>query len=210
MKPITVLLADDHTLMRQGLMALLSSEADIEVLGMAENGRDALRQAESLRPKVAVLDVAMPELNGMDAARWIRKHCPETRVLALSMHADRRYVHRMLDSGATGYVLKNSAFDELATAIRAVAKGRRYFGSGLDEQLAGDAQFGDKGLTLREREVLQLIAEGVRTAEIGERLGISVKTVETHRRRIMEKVGENNVPALVKYALREGLIALES
>lgn len=210
MKKIKVLLVDDHMLMRQGLNSLLAREADIEVIGEAENGRQGLDLAKTLKPDVVVLDVAMPELNGMDTCGLMLKRQPELRVVALSMHSDARYVRRMVDAGASGYVLKNSAFKELAGAVRTVAKGRRYFGQGLSYESPKKTTRGlVTELTIREREVLQLIGEGVRTVEIGDHLGISAKTVETHRRRIMDKLGIDSLAGLIKYAIREGIVSLD-
>ncbi len=206
---INVILADDHTLVREGIVSLLRNEEDIRILGQADNGRDILQIAKTTQPDVVVLDVAMPDLNGIDATRQVLKICPAVRVVGLSMHSDGSYIRKMVDAGALGYVLKNSAFRELANAIRTVHKGRRYFSSGLDYQPPSHARKSTpRELTLREREVLQLIAEGRRTSEVAEQLHISVKTVETHRKRIMDKLQLDNVAGLVKYALREGIITL--
>jgi DNA-binding NarL/FixJ family response regulator len=219
---IRVLLADDHQIVRDGLRSLLAKQMDIEVVGEAENGREALERARELRPDVVVMDIGMRELNGIEATRQVIQEVPDTRVVALSMHSDRRYVADMLAAGASGYLLKDSAFDELALAIRTVADGRTFLSQGVSgtiiddylKRLSGpDAQpasaQGGRALSPREREVLQLIAEGCSTKEAAARLHLSVKTIETHRRQIMDKLGIFNIAGLIKYAVREGLASLE-
>jgi len=218
---IRVLIADDHQIVRDGLKSMLAKSLDVEVVGEAENGREAVSLARELSPDVVVMDIGMRELNGIDATRQIVDEVAGTRVIALSMHSDRRYVSEMLAAGASGYLLKDGAFDELASAIRAVASGRTFLSQGVADtvledyrrQLSGSPQAAPAGsarpLSGREREVLQLIAEGLSTKEIAARLHLSVKTVETHRRQIMEKLGIYNVAGLIKYAVREGLASLE-
>lgn len=216
-----VLLADDHKIVRDGLRAMLEAQPGLQVVGEAQDGREAVRMAAELRPDVAVMDIGMSGLNGIDATRRITTEVPGTRVIALSMHADRRFVSEMLAAGASGYLVKDGAFEELAAAIAAVVHGRVY----LSERVAGVvvqdyvrrlAPGASEGavsplskLSLREREVLQLMAEGRSTKEIAAHLGLSVKTVETHRRQIMEKLGIFNLAGLIKFAIREGLSTLE-
>jgi DNA-binding NarL/FixJ family response regulator len=218
---ISVLLADDHQIVRDGLRSLLAKEPDIQVIGEAENGQEAIDLSRELCPDVVVMDIGMKELNGIEATRRLVETCPKTRVVALSMHSDRRYVSEMLAAGASAYLLKDGAFDELAAAIRAVAEGRSYLsqsvsGTVLDDYVRrlsdGNAEPSSttvRALSPREREVLQLIAEGCSTKEAAARLHLSVKTVETHRRQIMDKLGIYNIAGLIKYAVREGLASLE-
>lgn len=218
---IRVLIVDDHQIVRDGLRSMLGKQMDIEVVGEAENGREALTRARELNPDVVVMDIGMRELNGIDATRQLLADSPKTKVVALSMHSDRRYVSEMLAAGASGYLLKDSAFDELTQAIRAVAEGRTFLSQGVAgvvledyvRRVAGGTddvptQSG-RALSAREREVLQLIAEGSSTKEIAARLHLSVKTVETHRRQIMDKLGIFNIAGLIKYAVREGLASLD-
>jgi len=218
---IRVLLVDDHKIVRDGLRSMLAKQMDIEVVGEADNGRDAITATRENRPDVVIMDIGMRELNGIDATRQLVAEFPTVRVVALSMHSDRRYVSEMLAAGATGYLLKDSAFDELTTAIRAAAEGRIFLSQGvagvvIDDYVrrlsGGDseaAQSTGRALSAREREVLQLIAEGASTKEIAARLHLSVKTIETHRRQIMDKLGIFNIAGLIKYAVREGLASLD-
>ncbi len=219
---IRVLLADDHQIVRDGLRAMLARSLDVEVVGEAENGRDAVKLAREIRPDVVVMDIGMRELNGIEATRQITSEMEGVRVVALSMHSDRRYVSEMLAAGASGYLLKDGAFDELATAIRTVAEGRTFLSQGVSDvvledyrrHLSGNSaptnlSGGTRQLSGREREVLQLIAEGQSTKEIAAQLQLSAKTIETHRRQIMEKLGIYNVAGLIKYAVREGLTTLD-
>ncbi|TLM66852.1 MAG: response regulator transcription factor [Actinobacteria bacterium] len=217
---IRVLLVDDHKIVRDGLRSLLAKQLDIEVVGEADNGREGVSLACELKPDVVVMDIGMRDLNGIDAAHRLGIDAPDVRIIALSMHSDRQYVSAMLAAGAQGYLVKDSAFEELASAIRTVQEGRTYLSaciagvvvddlvrrmSGLDSGPSGPAA----PLSAREREVLQLIAEGSSTKEVASSLHLSVKTVETHRRQIMEKLGIYNVAGLVKYAVREGLASLD-
>jgi len=218
---IRVLLVDDHKIVRDGLRSMLAKQMDIEVVGEADNGRDAITATRENRPDVVIMDIGMRELNGIDATRQLVAEFHSVRVVALSMHSDRRYVSEMLAAGATGYLLKDSAFDELTTAIRAAAEGRIFLSQGvagvvIDDYVrrlsGGDteaAQSTGRALSAREREVLQLIAEGASTKEIAARLHLSVKTIETHRRQIMDKLGIFNIAGLIKYAVREGLASLD-
>lgn len=219
MMKTTVLLADDHKVIREGLRNLIEQQSDMEVVGEASDGRDAIDLCEQLRPNVVVMDVAMPDLNGIEATRHIAKECPSTHVLALSMHADRHYAAGMLGAGAAGYVLKDCAFDELADAIRTVSDGGRYLSREIEgvvlrdyvERLSGES--GDSSvftiLTDREREVLQLVAEGQTTKKIASDLHVSVKTIESHRQNIMDKLEIRSIAELTKYAIREGLTSLD-
>ena len=214
---IRIVLADDHHIVRDGLRSLLEEQGDMEVIAEAENGRDAVALAAELRPDVVVMDVGMPDLNGMEATRQVLERARGTRVVALSMHSDRRFVAGMLEAGASGYVIKDAAFEELARAIRAVVDGRTFLcpavagvvvGDYLNRRAAGEPAPA-RPLTPREREVLQLLAEGSATKQIAARLGVSVKTVETHRSRIMAKLDIRSVAELTKYAIREGLTSLD-
>ena len=214
---IRILLADDHQMLRDGLRAVLASEADIEVVGEAADGRAAVEMARSLAPDAVVMDIGMAGLNGVEATRQIKAENPKVKVIALSTYSDKRYVLSMLEVGASGYVLKAAAVDEMCRAVRAVAEGKRY----LSPDVAGvvvDARFrapDEPGASLssilgsREREVLQLLAEGHSSPEIARRLHIAPSTVETHRRNIMRKLDVHSVAELTKYAIREGLTPLD-
>lgn len=214
---IRIVLADDHHIVRDGLRSLLEEQGDMEVIAEAENGRDAVALAAELRPDVVVMDVGMPDLNGMEATRQVLERARGTRVVALSMHSDRRFVAGMLEAGASGYVIKDAAFEELARAIRAAVDGRTFLcpavaGVVVEDYLnrrAADEPTPARPLTPREREVLQLLAEGSATKQIAARLGVSVKTVETHRSHIMAKLNIHSVAELTKYAIREGLTSLD-
>jgi len=212
---VKVLLADDHEMMRDGLRAVLE-RAGVEVVGDAANGHEAIAEVRRVRPDVVVIDIAMPQLNGIDATRRLGAELPGVKVIALSMNSDRRYVIAMLEAGAAGYLLKNSASDELLSALDVVARGHTYLspaiaGSVVDHALRADpSQGSERRLSLREREVLQLIAEGKSSKEIAVVLQIAVATVETHRRQIMEKVNLRTIAELTKYAIREGLTSAES
>lgn len=213
---IRIMIADDHEIVRNGLRSLIDKELDMEVIAEADNGRNAVRIALELAPDVVIMDIAMPELNGIEAARQIIAALPRIKVIALSMHADKRYVMEMLKAGASGYILKDNAYEELARAIRTALKNHTYLSPQITETVIGDyVQFAltanDSAFSLlsaREREVLQLLAEGNSTAQIAECLGISVKTVETYRQHIIEKLDIRSVAELTKYAIREGLTSL--
>lgn len=214
---IKIMLVDDHKMIRDGLRALLEKHKNMEVIGEAADGQNAVLLARKLSPEIIVIDIGMPELNGIEATRQITALKCKPKVIGLSMHADRRYVAQMLKAGASGYILKDSAFEELVQAIETVAKGRTY----LSPQIAGTVldEFKrtakkDDGsvfslLTDREREVLQQISEGCSTKDIASSLSVSVKTIETHRRQIMEKLDLHSVAELTKYAVKEGLTELE-
>lgn len=217
-KKLTILLADDHKIVRDGLAALINAEPDMKVVAECETGQEALEKAGNLKPNIIVMDIAMPVLNGIEACRRISARYLRVKIIALSVHNDRQYVTRMLSSGASGYLSKDSAFDELVKAIRAVAGGGTY----LSPQIAGDfvkdslarlphsKESAEVLLTAREREVLQLIAEGQSTKEIAFALKVSVKTIETFRQKLMSKLDLHSVASLTKYAVREGLTSLDS
>lgn len=209
----TILLVDDHRIVREGLRTLLGQQADLEVVGEAADGREAVTQARLLKPEVIVMDIAMPELNGVEATRLILAELPTARVVALSMYADRRFVAEILRAGALGYVLKDGAFEELALAIRTVMEGKTYLSPSIAglvvEELVrrtgapGSPSLG--GLTPRERQVLKLLADGMRPREIAQELAISVKTVEVHKQNLMNKLEIHTASELTRFAIREGL-----
>ena len=207
---IRILLADDHVLVRQGFRMILAAQPDMEIVGEAGNGREAVEMAEKLKPDVIVMDVAMPELNGIEATRRLAGSMPRTRVLALSMHKDSVYVREILRAGARGYLLKDSADADLLAAVRSVAKGDGYLSPGVSDAVLTDYRRHVTDpldlLTSREREVLQMIAEGKTNKEIATALNLSVYTVEAHRGRVMEKLNLHSTGELVRFALRNGLI----
>src|SRR4051812_2264157 len=213
-----VLLADDHRILRQGLRSLLSAQPDFEIVAEAEDGRTAVEMAERLSPHVIVMDIGMPDLNGVDATRQIVTKMPSVRVIALSAYADRRLIAEVLKAGASGYLLKESAFEELVEAIRTAAARKVYLSPKIAAELVEDYVRMSKepgpsvfeSLSPREREVLQLIAEGHSTKEVARTLKVSVKTVETHRRQLMNKLELFSVAELTRYAIREGLVSLET
>ncbi len=214
---IRVLIADDHAIVRHGLSRSIQQQEDMEVVGQAGDGHATVELARELNPNVILMDVSMPNLNGIEATRAIRRDSPGTRVIALSMHSAKRYVREMFRAGASGYLLKDCEFDELIQTIRLIAEGQTYISPTISrvvvENCMQDAPE-DKGnaysvLTQREREVLQLMAEGNSTKQIAMRLYISPKTVEAHRLRIMNKLDIDNVALLTKYAIREGLTLVE-
>ncbi|MEZ4736172.1 MAG: response regulator transcription factor [Caldilineaceae bacterium] len=215
---ITVFLADDHGIVRDGVRLLLNAQPDIRVVGEAANGREAVRQVARLRPHIAVLDLAMGELNGVEATRQIRAVCPETQVIILSMYASSEHIYQALNAGARGYVLKEAAADELVNAVRTVQAGQRFLNPRVADELV--AHYLDNRtllaqesplaqLTDREREVLQLVVEGKTSGEISELIAISPKTVDTYRSRLMQKLGIKDLPALVKFAIQHGITSLE-
>jgi two-component system, NarL family, response regulator NreC len=204
------MLADDHTVVRQGFRMILSAQPDMEVVGEAGNGREAVDLAAKLRPDVIVMDVSMPELNGIEATRRLAETTPRTRVLALSMHKDTVYVREILRAGARGYLLKDSIDNDLLAAVRAVGKGEGYLSPGVSDAVLTDYRRHVSDpldlLTSREREVLQMIAEGKTNKEIAGALNLSVYTVEAHRGRVMEKLNVHSAGELVRFAVRNGLI----
>lgn len=211
--PVTIMLADDHAVVRDGLRALLEDGHDMQVIGVAGNGREAVAEAQRLRPDIVVMDIAMPELDGVEATRRIVEKCPDTRVLILSMYLSAEHIHRALQAGAQGYVLKESAGDEVVEAIRTVRAGKRYLSHRITETVIDDyLRDGSNlspldSLSLRERDVLQLVVEGQTNAAIALALSLSPKTVETYRARIMKKLKVRDTVELVKFAMRHGLIA---
>jgi len=208
----TFLLADDHVLFRQGLAMLIGSHNNWEIVGEADNGNDAVRLATLLKPDIALLDVEMPRLNGIEAARRISQATPATRVVALSMYSDMHYQERMFEAGALAYVLKNEAIDDLVLAIQSVLRGNRFISSAFVHQAVvvspRSAKMGISLLSKREVDVLRLLVEGKRNSEVADVLAISVKTVETYRSRIMLKLGIDNLTTLVKLAIRAGITEL--
>jgi DNA-binding NarL/FixJ family response regulator len=214
---ITVFLADDHAVVRDGLRVLLEAQPDIRVVGDAANGRETVRRVVQLRPDVAVIDIAMPELNGVEAAREICEICPSTQIVVLSMHSTTEHIFHALQAGARGYLLKESAGIEVVNAVRAVHVGHRYLSQKISDRLVDDyvrqRQAAAKSplarLSPREREVLQLVVEGKSSAEIADDLSLSVKTVETYRVRLMNKLDIGDLPGLVKFAIQHGLTPLE-
>ena len=211
---IKIILADDHKIVRQGLRSLLDNETDIEVIAEADNGQKTVRLARTLSPDVVIIDVVMPDLNGIEAARQIIAEVDRIKVIALSMHSDRRFVAEMLKVGASGYLLKDCAFEELSGAIRAVAANKTYLSPGIAGIVVDDYirhlpktyHFPSSTLTAKEREVLQLLTEGKTTKQVALNLEVSVKTVETHRQQIMKKLDIHSIAELTKYAIREGPI----
>jgi DNA-binding NarL/FixJ family response regulator len=214
MMPIQVLLVDDHAIMRDGLRLVLEMQPDIRVIGEAANGRDAVRLAAQLHPEVVVMDITMPELNGIEAARQMSEETPDTRVVILSMHSASEQIFRAFKAGARGYLLKESAGNEVVDAVRAVHGGMRYLsqriaGTVLDDYMfqRQQAQHEDplSRLTAREREVLQLVVEGKSSVDIGAVLSLSPKTVESYRSRLMQKLGVENLAALIRFAIAHGI-----
>jgi DNA-binding NarL/FixJ family response regulator len=210
MKKIRILLADDHAVVRQGFKMILGAQPDMEIVGEAGNGREAVEAAEKLRPDIVVMDVAMPELNGIEATRRITDSSPHTRILALSMHKDSVYVREILRAGARGYLLKDSPAPDLVAAVRAVASGEGYLSPAVSNAVLDDYRRHVTNpidlLTSREREVLQMLAEGKTNKEIAVVLNLSVYTVDAHRGRIMEKLNLHSINELVRFAVRNGLI----
>ena len=216
MRRLRVLLADDHNLIRAGLRLVISQEPDFQVVGEAENGRRAVEMARELKPDVVVMDIGMPDLNGIEACRQMVSEVPESRVVMLSMHSDEGYVLRALKAGAKAYLLKDSAETDLARAIRAAAGGKSFFSPAVAKLLLDDyirklertgAEDSYELLTPREREILQLVAEGKSSKDIANLLNLSVYTVETHRANILQKLNLKSVAELILYAVRKGIIS---
>ncbi len=214
---IKILLADDHKLLIDGLRPLLERVKNLEVIGVAKNGLEAIELATKHRPDIILLDISMPRLNGLDAAKKILRELPHTKIIMLSMHADRRYIRESLRIGARGYILKESAANEVIKAIEDVQKGEIFFSQSVRETVLHEyikwVREGDNlpysPLSLREREVLQLLAEGKSTKDAAGILNISVKTIESHRKQIMDKLELHSIAELTKYAIREGITQLE-
>jgi DNA-binding NarL/FixJ family response regulator len=216
---IRIVLADDHNLVRAGLRALLEALPDVEVVAECADGREALAAIADKRPDVAILDIAMPGLNGLEAAARVARESPATKVVIVSMHSAESYVAQALAAGVAGYVLKDACADELPLLLRSVTRGETYLSPAISKQLvdALRARLADGGagaspdpLTARQREILQLLAEGKSAKEIAHLLGLSVKTVETHRAQIMERLDIRDLPGLVRYAIRTGLVTTET
>jgi DNA-binding NarL/FixJ family response regulator len=214
---IRVVLVDDHVLIRAGLKALLHSLANIQVVGEASDGHEAVHVVEKLEPDVVIMDIAMANLNGLEAASRVTKQWPKVKVIILSMHANEEYVGQALDAGATGYLLKGAEPAELELALKAVVRGETYLSPSISKQLVQDYLSHRKEklgttveLTARQREVLQLIAEGCSTKDIANKLGLSVKTVDTHRTELMRRLDIHDVAGLVRYAIRRGLVSTEA
>ena len=216
MEKIRVLLADDHTIVRQGLRALLEAEPDIAIVGEAESGRQAVQLAQKLTPDVIVMDIAMPNLNGLEAARQITKEVPVAKLLILSSYNDDEYVHQVTEAGATGYLLKQTAAADLIKAVREVRRGNAFFSPAIAKRLAERYRNAFQNgttlkkqnnlLTLREAEILQLIAEGRTNKQIAAVLFLSVKTVEKHRQMMMDKLNIHDIAGLTRYAIAKGVI----
>ena len=214
-RKIRVLLADDHTILRAGVRMMLNAQPDIEVVGEASDGRKAVAEAQRLQPDVVLMDITMPDLNGIEATRQVKRLLPEVRVLVLTMHENEEYLFQMLRAGASGYMLKEAADTELISAIRLVNSGSFYLSPSAQSMMVGDyllrVRTGEERdsyseLTEREREILKLVADGLTNNQIAERLIISPKTVDTHRTHIMDKLNLHNRAELVKYAMRRGLL----
>jgi DNA-binding NarL/FixJ family response regulator len=214
---IRILIAEDHAIVREGLRSLIEKQTDMEIVCEAEDGRTAVEYVRQFLPDVVIMDITMPNLNGIEATRQIISEFPQIKVIALSIHSNRRFVADMLGAGAAGYILKECLFDELVQAIKAVASGESYLSSRITgvvvedyvNRLANVAQSPFASLTGRERQVLQLIAEGKTTKQIALQLHVSTKTIEANRRQIMEKLDVHSIAELTKYAVREGLTPLE-
>lgn len=215
---IRVLVADDHAIVREGLCIMLGNQPDMEVVGSAANGREAIRLVDKQEPDVVVIDISMPELNGIEAIQQMLPHHPRMKVIVLSIHETKPYVYRALKAGAKGYLIKETAGLEVVDAVREVYRGERYLSQRIADLLT-DISFRNleisgetsplEQLSPREREILQLVAEGKTSQEIGERLSISPKSVDTYRSRLMHKIGVDDVAGLVKFAIQHGVISLE-
>ena len=217
MKKIKVVVADDHTILRQGIKALLDNQEEIEVVGEAKDGREAIKAIEELLPDVILMDIAMPGLNGLEATRRIKKKFPRTKVVVLTMHTNEEYIFQILNAGADGYLVKETAFQDLISAINSVHRGEAFMSPSISKKVMtdyiqraqGEEKVGFDTLTTREREILQLVAEGNSNKKIAEVLFISPKTVETHRAHIMDKLNIHDRAGLIKYAIRKGMINLD-
>ncbi len=216
---ITVLIADDHTIVREGLARILNEAPNIQVVGEAVDGREAVDKALEVEPDIVLLDLSMPRLHGLEALRQIRRRSPKTKCLVLSMHKNEAYVRQALQGGASGYILKDSAAEDVVSAIRAVHTGECFLSPGVSKLVIEDYLRGSgpdraisayENLTEREREVFQLLVEGLRNQEIARRLHVSVKTIETHRAHILTKLGLSNIAELVKYAIEMGILNVDT
>lgn len=214
---LKIVLVDDHRIVRQGLRSLLEKQVDFRVVGEADNGRSALRTITELTPDLVIMDIGMPEMNGIDATRHVLSSLPETKIIVLSMHAEQQFVQDVMKAGAMGYLLKDSAYEELVTAIRSILAGEFYMSQKIANMvmrdyvrhLSDDNQSRSATLSTREREIWKLLAEGLTSAAIATELHISVRTVETHRQNIMEKLQLKSLADLIKLAIREGVVSLD-
>ena len=218
MNKIKILLADDHTILRSGLKLILDQEMDIEVVGEVEDGRECIKMVEELSPDVILMDIGMPNLNGIEASHQIKKRFPDVEVLVLTIHDTEEYIYQAFCAGASGYLLKKSAHNDLISAIRSVHKGNYYISSSISKNMVKDyikkaeksaGKDGFNRLTEREREILQLIAEGKSNKEIADLLNVSVKTVEVHRSHLMEKLDIHNTANLTRYAIKRGIVGMD-
>lgn len=212
---IRILIADDHQLFREGIANLLSASLQIEIVGQAENGQEAIEKAKNLKPDIVIMDLSMPVINGVDATRILHKELPETRVLVLSMHCDKHYIKEALEAGASGYLFKNCTYDQLIEAVNTVYRGKKYLSDKITEVLIQDYLSKEEKvcdnsqeLSERESEILKLKAEGKSTREISDMLFISVKTVGTHKQHILEKLNLKSIADLIKYAIKKGIVEL--
>lgn len=212
---IRILIADDHQLFREGIMNLLSASPQIEIVAQAENGQEAIEKAKKLKPDIVIMDLSMPVMSGVDATRVLHKELPETRVLALSMHADKHYIKEALEAGAYSYLSKNCTYDQLIEAINSVYQGKKYLSNKITEVLIRDylsteeeVRDNNQKLSERESEILKLLADGKQTREISDILFISVKTVGTHKQHILEKLNLKSTVDIVKYAIKKGIVSL--
>ncbi len=212
---IRILIAEDHAIVREGIRMILDAEPDFHVVGEARDGREAVELAQTLAPDVVVMDISMPQMNGIEATRQLQRLCPNARVLILTMHEEESYVFQLLQEGASGYVLKRAAATDLVEAVRSASRGEAFLYPSvarsvvqdyLDRIRSGEGRDRYDGLTDREREILVLLADGLTNAAIAQRLGISIKTIQTHRAHIMEKLDLHDRSLLVRYAIRKGLI----
>lgn len=213
---IRILITDDHQLFREGIANLLSASPQIEIVGQAENGQQAIEKAKQLKPDIVIMDLSLPVVNGVDATRILHKEVPATKVLVLSMHADKNYIKEALEAGASGYLFKDCTYDQLIEAINTVYQGKKYLSNKITEVLIHDylnrdevTPDNDQGLSERESEILRLIAEGKSTREIADSLFISVKTVGTHKQHVLEKLNLQSTAGLIKYAIKKGIVGLD-
>jgi DNA-binding NarL/FixJ family response regulator len=213
--PIRIYIADDHTIVRDGLAVMLQVHSDITVVGSGSDGRQAVKEIEQLHPDIVIMDIAMPNLNGIEAALLLRDVAPAVKTIMLSMYATKEHIFRALQAGARGYLLKNSAGSELVNAIRIVQSGQRYLSQKIADTVVDDYLLESRAagpldaLSTREREVLQLVAEGHSSAQVAAMLSLSPKSIETYRSRLMQKIGVSDLPSLVKFSIHHGLISLE-
>ena len=219
MENMKVLITDDHAIVREGLQAILKGESDIEVVGEATNGEEAIKKAKELQPDIVLMDITMPGMNGLEATRLIRKQNPETKILVLTMHEEDDYFYRILEAGASGYFIKGGSFTELLSSLRAVWHGdvfiyptmaKKLLSNYLEGVKSGQEIEGYRKLTEREREILRFVADGRTNQEIAEQLFISPTTVQTHRAHMMAKLGLHNRTELIKYAIRHGFVTLDT